>query len=58
MMPVTAFSFGVATAPPIKPATPLFVLLCLYAGAIIRLATRQVLGSLRPCVRVRSTSPS
>lgn len=44
--PMTAFSFGVSTAPPLKLATLLFVLLWLCAGAIIHRTARRVLRSL------------
>ena len=45
--PVTAVSFGVASAPPLKLATLLFVLLWLCAGAIIHWTARRVIRSLR-----------
>ena len=45
--PMTALSFGIATAPVLRPATVLFVLLWLCAGISIHWTARRVLRSLR-----------
>ena len=46
--PVTAMSFGIATAPVLQPATIFFAAVWLCAAAILHSIGRRVLRSIRP----------